>query len=118
NKIDTHSEEEMQEVHAMMDLYGKIGYPCREISAKSGYNLDWARKKMNGKTILFAGHSGTGKSTLTNKLEPGLNLKTARTSTQHQQGTHTTTFAEMHDLTYSPNPDENFYARIIDTPGI
>ena len=51
-----------------------------------------------------------GKSTLINVLEPGLDLKTAEISKQHLQGQHTTTFAEMYDL--------SFGARIVDTPGI
>ncbi|MGB8703791.1 MAG: ribosome small subunit-dependent GTPase A, partial [Gillisia sp.] len=49
-------------------------------------------------------------STLINALEPSLDLKTASISEQHNQGQHTTTFAEMFDL--------SFDARIIDTPGI
>ena len=65
---------------------------------------------MLGNTSMFAGHSGVGKSTLVNALEPGLKLKTAEISEQHLQGQHTTTFAEMYDL--------SFDARIIDTPGI
>ena len=59
---------------------------------------------------MFSGHSGVGKSTLVNTLEPGMSLKTAEISNQHQQGQHTTTFAEMFEL--------SFNAKIIDTPGI
>ncbi|MCL4143698.1 UNVERIFIED_CONTAM: hypothetical protein GTU68_014022 [Idotea baltica] len=65
---------------------------------------------MTGKTSMFVGHSGVGKSTLVNAIEPSLNLKTKQISDQHKQGQHTTTFAEMFDL--------SFDARIIDTPGI
>jgi len=59
---------------------------------------------------MFSGHSGVGKSTLVNALEPSLNLKTKTISEQSKQGQHTTTFAEMYDL--------SFDAKIIDTPGI
>ena len=65
---------------------------------------------MKGKVSMFMGHSGVGKSTLVNAVEPKLDLKTATISEQHQQGQHTTTFAEMFDL--------DFGAKIIDTPGI
>lgn len=64
---------------------------------------------MTGKTSMISGHSGTGKSTLINALEPTLDLKTSKISAQSKQGQHTTTFAEMYDL--------KFDARIIDTPG-
>jgi ribosome biogenesis GTPase len=65
---------------------------------------------MIGKVSMFSGHSGVGKSTLVNALEPNLNLKTKDISEQSKQGQHTTTFAEMYDL--------SFDAKIIDTPGI
>jgi ribosome biogenesis GTPase len=65
---------------------------------------------MEGKVNLMAGHSGVGKSTLINALEPKLDLKTGVISRVHSKGMHTTTFAEMHAL-------ENG-GWIIDTPGI
>ena len=65
---------------------------------------------MTGKVSMFTGHSGVGKSTLVNTIEPSLDLKTKEISSQHMQGQHTTTFAEMFDL--------SFDAKIIDTPGI
>ena len=65
---------------------------------------------MKDKVCMFAGHSGVGKSTLVNAIEPSLDLKTQHISEQHMQGQHTTTFAEMYDLSFS--------SRIIDTPGI
>ena len=110
NKMDVYTDEERFEVDWLMDLYTKIGYTCLQIEAKQGKNVDKVRELMLGKTSMFAGHSGVGKSTLVNALEPGLQLKTAEISEQHMQGQHTTTFAEMYDL--------SFDARIIDTPGI
>ena len=110
NKIDSYSEEELLEVKYMAALYRKIGYTCIGLSAKSGKNVDKVKELMMGKTSMFSGNSGVGKSTLINALEPSLNIKTTEISVQHLQGQHTTTFAEMFDL--------SFDARIIDTPGI
>lgn len=110
NKMDTYTDEERAEVSYLVDLYTKIGYTCLQIEAKQAKNLENVKELMLGKTSMFAGHSGVGKSTLVNALEPGLQLKTAEISEQHMQGQHTTTFAEMYDL--------SFDARIIDTPGI
>lgn len=110
NKMDIYSEEEKFEVDYLIDLYTKIGYNCIQIEAKQGINVDKVKELMLGNISMFAGHSGVGKSTLVNALEPGLKLKTAEISEQHLQGQHTTTFAEMYDL--------SFDARIIDTPGI
>ena len=110
NKIDTYNEDELVEVKYLAAIYRSAGYDCIGISAKTGKNVDKVKEMMTGKTSMFAGHSGTGKSTLVNAIEPGLNLKTSEISEQHKQGQHTTTFAEMFDL--------GFDARIIDTPGI
>ncbi len=110
NKVDTYDDEELDEIRFLAALYREIGYTCIGISALTGKNIEKVRESMLEKTSMFAGHSGSGKSTLVNALESGLDLKTAEISEQHLQGQHTTTFAEMYDL--------SFGGRIIDTPGI
>ena len=110
NKVDTYDSEEFLEVKYLADLYRKIGYTCLGVSALEGKNVDKVKEMMLGKTSMFIGHSGVGKSTLVNTIEPTLDIKTKQISEQHRQGQHTTTFAEMFDL--------SFDARIIDTPGI
>jgi ribosome biogenesis GTPase len=110
NKEDTYSEAELTELRALKSDYEKIGYQCLEISALYGHQVDAVKDLMKDKVCMLSGHSGVGKSTLVNALAPGLKLKTAEISEQHQQGQHTTTFAEMHPL--------DFGAKIIDTPGI
>lgn len=110
NKIDTYDDDTLLEVKYLAALYRKIGYECIGISATTGKNIDKVKQLMKDKVSMFAGHSGVGKSTLVNAIEPDLDLKTKAISIQHQQGQHTTTFAEMFDL--------SFGAKIIDTPGI
>ncbi len=110
NKIDTYNDDEILEIKYLAALYREIGYECVGISAKTTKNVDKVKRMMEGKVSMFSGHSGVGKSTLINTIEPGLALRTAEISNQHRQGQHTTTFAEMFDL--------NFDAKIIDTPGI
>jgi ribosome biogenesis GTPase len=110
NKIDTYDDEALLEVKYLANIYRKIGYECIEISATTGKNIDKVKALMLDKVSMFAGHSGVGKSTLVNAIEPSLDLKTKEISEQHMQGQHTTTFAEMFDL--------SFDAKIIDTPGI
>lgn len=110
NKVDTFSEETLDEQLYLQYVYENIGYKCLRVSAEKEKGLEALKELMKDKVSMFTGHSGVGKSTLVNVLEPGLNLKTKQISEQHQQGQHTTTFAEMYDL--------NFDAKIIDTPGI
>jgi ribosome biogenesis GTPase len=110
NKVDTYDKETLDEVRYLAHIYRKIGYECIGVSAKTGKNIDKVKALMLNKVSMFAGHSGVGKSTLVNAIEPTLNIKTKAISAQHMQGQHTTTFAEMFDL--------SFDAKIIDTPGI
>ena len=83
---------------------------CIRISAKYGQGVNKISNYMQNKVCLLSGHSGVGKSTLINKINPELDLKTKEISVSHNQGKHTTTYAEMYDL------KENI--RIIDSPGI
>ena len=110
NKIDTFDEAMLDEQLYLQHIYSEIGYKCLRISSTEKKGIEQLKEMMIEKTSMFSGHSGVGKSTLVNALEPNLNLKTKHISEQSKQGQHTTTFAEMYDL--------SFDAKIIDTPGI
>lgn len=110
NKIDTLDETTLDEQLYMQHVYQEIGYQCLRVSSTEMKGVDKLKELMVGKVSMFSGHSGVGKSTLVNAMEPSLHLKTTEISEQSKQGQHTTTFAEMYDL--------SFDARIIDTPGI
>ena len=110
NKIDSYKDFELKEVKEFQKIYQDIGYTTFNISATKGIEIETVKSIMQDKVSMFSGHSGVGKSTLVNAISPGLNIKTAAISKQHQQGMHTTTFAEMFALTNG--------IKIIDTPGI
>ncbi|REE83193.1 ribosome biogenesis GTPase [Lutibacter oceani] len=110
NKLDIYSDDELEKLAMLDAIYTDIGYKCIAISATKNIGIDEVKALMKNKTTMFSGHSGVGKSTLINAIEPSLNLKTKEVSKQHKQGMHTTTFAEMFQL--------SFGGFIIDTPGI
>lgn len=110
NKMDQYTEEELEMVNELKELYTSIGYQSVFCSTKSGQGMSELRNLMKDNTSIFSGHSGVGKSTLINTVAPKLRLKIGEISEQHGQGQHTTTFAEMFDL--------SFGGRIIDSPGI
>ncbi len=110
NKIDTYTNAELDDLKMLQNIYQEIGYVTQVISAINGKGVDTIKTLMQDKVSMFSGHSGVGKSTLVNAISPELALKTAAISKQHQQGMHTTTFAEMFALSDG--------IKIIDTPGI
>ncbi len=110
NKADLYDDDVWSFVTETKELYEAIGYRVFCVSAQNGFGFQSLLDEMNDKVNLFSGHSGVGKSSLINALIPGMKLKTAEISVQHQKGKHTTTFAEMHLI-----PGGGY---IIDTPGI
>lgn len=110
NKADALSEKETLLTREYVDEFDFLGYKTFITSALKNEGIDVLREFLKDKTVLVIGHSGVGKSSLLNVIEPDLQIKTGGISQKHQKGMHTTTFAEMHDT--------GFGARIIDTPGV
>jgi len=110
NKIDLYNEAQTSLMNFLIDVYEKVGYHCLKISAKKDIGMEELKMMMQNKTNVFSGHSGVGKSTIINSIQPGTMLKTGIISDSHHSGKHTTTYSEMIDL--------DFGGFIIDTPGI
>jgi ribosome biogenesis GTPase / thiamine phosphate phosphatase len=91
--------------------YERIGVPVLMASATSGQGVEEFASLLRGKTSALYGGSGVGKSTLLNILEPGLKLKVGKISAYWDQGKHTTSYSQVHEL-------PSLQARVIDTPGI
>lgn len=110
NKQDALTAKDLKKQDLYLEAYASAGYPVHLVSAIDKKGTDELTELMRDKVTLVAGHSGVGKSTLINAIVPELDLRTAIISKKHQKGTHTTTFAEMFELSIG--------GYIIDTPGI
>jgi ribosome biogenesis GTPase len=111
NKMDLHTEPEQMELNRTYEqIYVGAGYPVFQVSATKNMGIEDLKSVLKGKVSLVFGHSGVGKSTLLNAIQPELDLRTGEISDVHSKGKHTTTFAEMFEL--------NNGGFVIDTPGV
>ncbi|UPK70105.1 ribosome small subunit-dependent GTPase A [Chitinophaga filiformis] len=110
NKRDIYKEKDLDKFAELQALYEDIGYKVLLVSAEKGQGIDELVAEMKDKTTLMSGHSGVGKSSLINRLLPGLDLRTKAVSGWSGKGLHTTTYAEMYDLPAG--------GKLIDTPGV
>lgn len=119
NKSDLLDDDEKHYQQMLIHLYETVGYECRAISAETGEGVEALLPMLQGKITLLSGNSGVGKSTIINRLVPGVNLRTAEISDAHQMGQHTTTFSEMIPLSASSAESADpAVGYLIDTPGI
>jgi len=110
NKVDLYDDGALETYAFLEELYTDIGYQVLLVSAADGHGMDELRALLTDKTTLISGQSGVGKSSMLNAVEPGLETRTGGLSGYSGKGQHTTTFAEMFEL--------SFGGRLIDTPGI
>jgi ribosome biogenesis GTPase len=110
NKIDIYDDTAINKLADWNSIYSKVGYQIIPISVTKGINIDKVKILLKGKRTVLSGNSGVGKSSLLQSLIPDRQIAIKEISKIHQQGVHTTTFAEMFDLPFGGN--------VIDTPGI
>jgi ribosome biogenesis GTPase / thiamine phosphate phosphatase len=110
NKTDLHKKKEEDKFISLKEMYESIGYKVIGMSVKENQGVDEVKFFLQNKTTLISGHSGVGKSSFINAVFPAMQLRTQDVSGWSGKGVHTTTFAEMYDL--SPG------GKIIDTPGM
>lgn len=111
NKLDLiQTAAQKENLERWQSTYEMTPYPQLRISVKEGKGIEEVSQRMQGKTSMFSGHSGVGKSSLINVVDPQLDLRVNEISDYHQSGKHTTTFAELFHLPFGGS--------IIDTPGI
>ncbi|MCC5915688.1 MAG: ribosome small subunit-dependent GTPase A [Cryomorphaceae bacterium] len=111
NKTDLYETDLMDEVAYLEVVYKSAGYQTLQTSVETRQGLDALAGLLRDKVSLLGGHSGVGKSSLINAIDPLVNLKTGDISTTHQKGQHTTTFAQM---VFLPNNG----GAVVDSPGI
>lgn len=107
NKVDLCEPDEVTDFCAR---YAELGYPCLAVSALRGEGLEAVKDCMRGRISILLGHSGVGKTSLLNALDPGLDLKVGELTRRHQKGSHTTTFSSLVEFPFG--------ASVVDCPGI
>ncbi|NOZ78286.1 MAG: ribosome small subunit-dependent GTPase A [Acidobacteria bacterium] len=93
-----------------IDVYRALGHAVILTSARTGRGLGEVKRTLLGRTTLFCGPSGVGKSSLLNAVYPGFRLRVGSISEATGKGRHTTSRAEL-----QPLPGGGF---VVDTPGL
>ena len=110
NNADLHKKKEDEKFFQWKQMYEEIGYKVFLVSVEKGMGIGDVKNLLKNKISLLSGHSGVGKSSFINIIDPQITLKTQDVSGWSGKGLHTTTFAEMYDLPFG--------GKIIDTPGM
>lgn len=109
NKVDLVG---LEQARHTFGLYERVGYAVHYVSAREGMGVEELADRLAGRTSVVTGPSGVGKSTLLNAVQPGLRIETGEVSEALHKGRHTTTSAELHELTSSGG------GYVADTPGL
>jgi len=107
NKIDLGETAELDDIKS---AYEQINVPIFVVSALTGEGLDKLGNVLVDHKTIFAGHSGVGKTTILNRLIPGLDLKVGKVSDYSKKGRHTTSMVELFELPHG--------GYVVDSPGL
>lgn len=110
NKMDLAKDKDLKFVSGLINLYNTLGYPVLTTSIKNSESIETLKKELKDKTSVFVGHSGVGKTSLLNHVDPSIERKVGDVSARNEKGVHTTTFAKLLPL------ESGGY--LVDTPGI
>lgn len=103
------NKEDLDPAETLTGIYTRAGFPVIRTSAVTGEGIPELRSRIRGRITAFTGNSGVGKSSILNRLSPGLGLPTGEVSEKLGRGRHTTRHVELYDL-----GEDTFAA---DTPG-
>ncbi len=98
------------DLQPLIGLYAQLGIPVFLCSARTGFGIERLREHLHGRSTVFSGQSGVGKSSLLNAIQPDLALAVKSVSEVNQKGRHTTTYSQLIKL--------NFGGWVVDTPGV
>lgn len=110
NKTDLADQKDHKLLESVTQTYIEIGYPVLQTSIQNPDSIDHLKEEIDGKTSVLIGHSGVGKTSLINSLNPSLSLPVGEISSYSEKGKHTTTFSKLLKI------GKNGY--LVDTPGI
>lgn len=100
----------LEDVEPWLAVYEGLGFTTLRVSARTAWGLGEIKRRLAGRTTLFCGPSGVGKSSLLNAVYPGFRLKVGTVSEATGKGRHTTSTAELMPLPYG--------GFVVDTPGL
>ena len=118
NKIDTLSPKQREILEQRIKIYHDIHYPIIYTSAKNQYGMDELLQQLAGKTSVFVGQSGVGKSSLINSLLPDAHIKEGEVSVATNKGTHTTSVSRLYHLHQAIKGFSKHNTSLIDSPGV